>query len=235
MRYLEIYNASEGYFALQDQPDSEDMLLLLDHGIYYEFIPADQFDAAQPRTLTLEEVELDKKYALVISTNAGLWRYKIGDTVRFTSLAPYRIRITGRTKHFLNAFGEEVVIENAEAAVAAACQATQTTVRDFTAAPIYFEATDHSRGGHQWIVEFTQPPQDADEFAAVLDQTLRHLNSDYDAKRHRDLALAPPVLTIAPAGTFERWLAHKGKLGGQHKVPRLSNSRELLDELLGII
>jgi hypothetical protein len=235
MRYLEIYNASEGYFALQDQPDSEDMLLLLDHGIYYEFIPADQFDAEQPRTLTLEEVELDKKYALVISTNAGLWRYKIGDTVRFTSLAPYRIRITGRTKHFLNAFGEEVVIENAEAAVAAACQATQTTVRDFTAAPIYFEATDHSRGGHQWIVEFTQPPRDADEFATVLDQTLRHLNSDYDAKRHRDLALAPPVLTIAPAGTFERWLAHKGKLGGQHKVPRLSNSRELLDELLEII
>ena len=235
MRYLEIYNASEGYFGLQDRPESEDMLLLVDHGVYYEFIPADQFDAAHPQTLTLDQVELNKKYALVISTNAGLWRYKIGDTIRFTSLAPYRIRIAGRTKHFLNAFGEEVVIENAEAAVAAACQATHTTVRDFTAAPIYFEASDHSRGGHQWVVEFTQPPHDTTAFATVLDQTLRHLNSDYDAKRHRDIALAPPLLTVAPAGTFERWLAGKGKLGGQHKVPRLSNSRELMDELLGII
>ncbi|GAA4019185.1 GH3 auxin-responsive promoter family protein [Hymenobacter fastidiosus] len=232
MNYLEIYNASEGYFALQDQPGSQDLLLLLDHGIYYEFIPAEQFEAAFPRTLTLEQVELDKNYALVISTNAGLWRYKIGDTVRFTSLAPYRIRITGRTKHFLNAFGEEVVIENADAAIAAACTATGTTVRDFTVAPIYFDATRASRGGHQWLVEFSRPPRDPARFAIVLDQTLRQLNSDYDAKRHRDLALVAPVLTIAAPGTFERWLRRKGKLGGQHKVPRLSNSREVVEEIL---
>ncbi|MCC2545768.1 GH3 auxin-responsive promoter family protein [Hymenobacter sp. BT175] len=232
MHYLEVYNASEGYLALQDQPDSEDLLLLLDHGIYYEFIPAEAFDDEHPRTLRLDEVELGKNYALVISTNAGLWRYKIGDTVRFTSLGPYRIRITGRTKHFLNAFGEEVVIENADAAIAAACQATGTTVLDFTAAPIYFNAADTSRGGHEWVIEFTRPPQDASHFGAVLDQTLRQLNSDYDAKRHRDLALAPPVVTVAPPGTFERWLARRGKLGGQHKVPRLSNSREVLEEVL---
>jgi hypothetical protein len=233
MHYLEVYNASEGYLALQDEPNSEDLLLLLNHGIYYEFLPADQWDAPEPRAVPLEAVELGKSYALVISTNAGLWRYNIGDTVRFTSLAPYRIRITGRTKHFLNAFGEEVVVENAEAAVAAACRATATTVRDFTAAPIYFAgATDGSRGGHQWLVEFMNPPRDAARFAAVLDQTLRQLNSDYDAKRHRDLALAPPMLTVAPPGQFERWLARRGKLGGQHKVPRLSNSRDLLEDIM---
>ncbi|MBR7948420.1 GH3 auxin-responsive promoter family protein [Microvirga sp. STR05] len=233
MHYLEVYNASEGYIALQDEPDSEDLLLLLNHGIYYEFLPADQWDAPEPQALPLEAVELGKSYALLISTNAGLWRYKIGDTVRFTSLQPYRIRISGRTKHFLNAFGEEVVIENAEAAIAAACRATSTTVRDFTAAPIYFAgAADGSRGGHQWLIEFTQPPQDAAHFTSVLDQTLRQLNSDYDAKRHRDMALAPPTLTVAAPGLFERWLARRGKLGGQHKVPRLSNSRDLLDDIL---
>jgi hypothetical protein len=233
MHYQEVYNASEGYLALQDEPNSEDLLLLLDHGIYYEFLPADQWDEPTPRAVPLEAVELGKRYAVVISTNAGLWRYKIGDTVRFTSLAPYRIRITGRTKHFLNAFGEEVVVENAEAAVAAACQATNTTVRDFTAAPIYFAgAADGSRGGHQWLIEFTEPPQDTARFAAVLDDTLRQLNSDYDAKRHRDIALVPPVLTVAVPGQFERWLAQRGKLGGQHKVPRLSNSRDMLDEIL---
>ena len=233
MHYQEVYNASEGYLALQDEPGSEDLLLLLRHGIYYEFLPADQWDAATPRVVPLEAVELGKSYALLISTNAGLWRYKIGDTVRFTSLRPYRIRITGRTKHFLNAFGEEVVVENAEAAVAAACQATATTVRDFTVAPIYFAgAADGSRGGHQWLIEFLQPLSDAARFAAVLDQTLRQLNSDYDAKRHRDLALAPPTLTVAAPGQFERWLARRGKLGGQHKVPRLSNSRDLLEDVL---
>jgi hypothetical protein len=233
MHYLEVYNASEGYLALQDEPDSEDLLLLLDHGIYYEFLPADQWDAPQPRAVPLEAVELGKSYALLLSTNAGLWRYNIGDTVRFTSLSPYRIRISGRTKHFLNAFGEEVVVENAEAAMAAACQATAATVRDFTAAPIYFAgATDGSRGGHQWLVEFVHPPQDTAQFTAVLDQTLRQLNSDYDAKRHRDLALLPPTLTVASDGQFEQWLARRGKLGGQHKVPRLSNSRDLLEDIL---
>ncbi|KAA9333494.1 GH3 auxin-responsive promoter family protein [Hymenobacter busanensis] len=232
MRYLEIYNASEGYLAFQDQPDCPDLLLLLDHGIYYEFIPADELDREQPRTLTLAEVEVGPSYAIIISTNAGLWRYRIGDTVRFTSVMPYRIRISGRTKHFLNAFGEEVVVENAEAAVAAAAEATGALVRDFTAAPIYFEAGAGSRGGHQWLIEFAQPPADAAQFAAVLDTTLRQLNSDYDAKRHRNLALQPPVLTVVEPGTFSGWLARRGKLGGQHKVPRLSNSRELVDELL---
>ena len=236
MRYLEIYNASEGYFALQDQPDSEDLLLLLDHGIYYEFLPADQWDAPDPRPVPLRDVELNRPYALVISTNAGLWRYLVGDTVRFTSLAPYRLRITGRTKHFLNAFGEEVVIENAEAAVAAASRATGATVRDFTAAPVWFAADADratSRGGHEWAVEFTgAKPADPRQFAAVLDATLRQLNSDYDAKRHRDLALAPPLLRVVPPGTFEAWLARQGKLGGQHKVPRLLNSREVLEGVL---
>jgi hypothetical protein len=232
MRYLEIYNASEGYLAFQDEPDSQDLLLLLDHGVYYEFMPVEEIGREHPRTLTLEEVEIGPIYALVISTNAGLWRYQIGDTVRFTSLAPYRIRIAGRTKHFLNAFGEEVVVENAEAAVAAACAATGALVRDYTAAPVYFGSGAHSRGGHQWLVEFTQPPHDEARFVEVLDATLRQLNSDYDAKRYRDMALQPPVLTVAAAGTFEQWLARRSKLGGQHKVPRLSNSRELLEELL---
>jgi len=235
MRYFEIYNASEGYIALQDEPDSEDLLLLLDHGIYYEFLPLDQLDQEHPRTCMLEEVEIGPRYALIMSTNAGLWRYNIGDTVRFTSLAPYRIRIAGRTKHFLNAFGEEVVIENADAALAAACRATGATVRDFTAAPIYFNAADTSRGGHQWLVEFSTPPAQLEQFVTVLDDTLRQLNSDYDAKRHRDLALLLPQITVAPPGTFEQWLARKGKLGGQHKVPRLSNSRELLEEVLQLV
>nr|WP_246601781.1 GH3 auxin-responsive promoter family protein [Hymenobacter profundi] len=235
MHYLEIYNASEGYLALQDEPNSEDLLLLLDHGIYYEFLPLDQLGQEHPQACTLEKVEIGPRYALIISTNAGLWRYNIGDTVRFTSLAPYRIRITGRTKHFLNAFGEEVVIENADAAIAAACQVTGATVRDFTAAPIYFSNTDTSRGGHQWLVEFNVQPTSLEQFVAVLDDTLRQLNSDYDAKRHRNLALERPMLTVAPLGTFEQWLASKGKLGGQHKVPRLSNSRELLEEILRLL
>ena len=234
MRYLEIYNASEGYFALQDQPDSADLLLLLDHGIYYEFLPADQWAAPTPQAVTLAEVALGQSYALVISTNAGLWRYLVGDTVRFTSLAPYRVRITGRTKHFLNAFGEEVVIENAETAVAAACRATGAVVRDFTAAPVWFAAGNaHSRGGHEWVVEFvgTAVP-DLAHFGAVLDATLGELNSDYAAKRHRGLALAAPRVHAVPPGTFEAWLAQQGKLGGQHKVPRLLNSREVLEAVL---
>ncbi|GAB3331346.1 GH3 auxin-responsive promoter family protein [Hymenobacter humi] len=235
MRYLEIYSASEGYFALQDQPNSEDLLLLLDHGIYYEFLPADQWASPDPRPVPLAEVELHRPYALIISTNAGLWRYVVGDTVRFTSLAPYRVRITGRTKHFLNAFGEEVVIENAEAAVVAASRATGVAVRDFTAAPIWF-AVDNasSRGGHEWVVEFATDAArpNLEQFGAVLDATLCEVNSDYAAKRHRGLALAPPRLRVVPAGTFEAWLASQGKLGGQHKVPRLLNSREVLEAVL---
>ena len=236
MRYLEIYNASEGYFALQDEPDSPDLLLLLDHGIYYEFVPVAELARATPRAVPLAGVEVGPSYALVISTSAGLWRYLVGDTVRFTSVRPYRVRITGRTKHFLNAFGEEVVIENAEAAVAAAATATQVQVTDFTAAPVYFAGgTAASRGGHEWAIECSgTAPTDSVQFAQVLDQTLRHLNSDYDAKRHRDLALGPPLVHLVPPGTFEAWLRQRGPLGGQRKVPRLSNSREVLEEVLAL-
>jgi hypothetical protein len=230
MRYLELYNASEGFFGIQDQRDSEEMLLMLDYGVYYEFIPADQFEEEFPRALTLEEVELDTNYALVISTNAGLWRYNIGDTIKFTSLQPYRIKISGRTKHFINAFGEEVIVENAEAAITRACAETEATIANFTAAPLYFEG--RNRGGHQWLVEFSREPNDLALFTSVLDQTLREINSDYDAKRQQDLALQAPLITVAPRGTFLSWMRRKGKLGGQHKVPRLSNSREYLEEML---
>lgn len=234
MHYLEIYNASEGFFGIQDQPDTEDeMLLMLDYGVYYEFIPADQFDAEQPRTIGLEEVELNKNYALVISTNAGLWRYKIGDTIRFTNLAPYRIKISGRTKHFINAFGEEVIIENAEAAITKACDQTGAIITNFTVAPVYFQG--RSRGGHEWVIEFAQQPDDLKKFAYILDTTLREINSDYDAKRQQDLALVAPLIHVAPVGTFLKWLEQKGKLGGQHKVPRLSNSREHLEEILQLM
>ena len=230
MHYLELYNASEGFFGIQDQKDSEEMLLMLDYGVYYEFIPADQYEAEHPRTLTLAEVEKDKNYALVISTNAGLWRYKIGDTVKFTSLHPYRIKISGRTKHFINAFGEEVIVENAEAAITQACAETNAILANFTAAPIYFEGKN--RGGHQWLIEFSREPDDLAKFTHTLDQTLRDINSDYDAKRQQDLALQAPLVTVAPLGTFLNWMRRKGKLGGQHKVPRLSNSREYLEEML---
>ena len=233
MRYLEIYNASEGFFGLQDQADSEDLLLLLDYGTYYEFLPLDQLGAAAQQAVPLEGVEAGKAYALVISTSAGLWRYLVGDTVRFTSVRPYRFRISGRTKHYLNAFGEEVVIENAEAAVAAACRATGATLTDFTAAPVFLGA--HTRGGHEWVIEFAEPPTDPVRFAQTLDDTLRQVNSDYDAKRQYDLALAAPVVRVAPPGTFAGWLRAKGKLGGQYKVPRLANDRALLEELLAEI
>jgi len=234
MHYLEVYNASEGFFGIQDQAGTEDeMLLMLDYGVYYEFIPAEEFEAEQPQTISLGEVELNKNYALVISTNAGLWRYKIGDTVKFTNLEPYRIKISGRTKHFINAFGEEVIIENAEEAIKKACQATEASISNFTAAPVYFEG--RNRGGHEWVIEFARQPNDIQTFTSILDNTLREINSDYDAKRQNDLALQAPLIRVAPAGTFHRWLQQKGKLGGQHKVPRLSNSREHLEELLQIV
>ncbi|MDB5261343.1 MAG: hypothetical protein JWQ14_624 [Adhaeribacter sp.] len=234
MHYLEIYNASEGFFGIQDQPGTEDeMLLMLDYGVYYEFIPADQFEAEQPTTIGLSEVELNKNYALVISTNAGLWRYKIGDTIRFTNLEPYRIKISGRTKHFINAFGEEVIIENAEAAITKACEQTGAVISNFTAAPIYFDG--RNRGSHEWVIEFKRQPNDLQQFTYELDQTLRNINSDYDAKRQNDIALQAPLVRVAPAGTFYQWLSKKGKLGGQHKVPRLSNSREHLEEILKLL
>ena len=234
MRYMETYNASEGFFGMQDQPDSDELLLLLDYGIFYEFILTEDLEKETPRVISLEGVEVGKNYALLISTNGGLWRYKIGDTVKFTSVLPYRFRISGRTKHFINAFGEEVIVENAEAAISYACEQTGATLTNFTAAPIYFEDSQ-SKGAHEWVVEFKSPPSDLENFADILDQHLREINSDYDAKRHKNLALQRLQLHAAPVGLFESWLAKKGKLGGQHKVPRLSNSREFMEEILGMI
>ena len=230
MRYMETYNASEGFFGIQDQTNSEELLLMLDYGIFYEFIPMENIDQEQPDTLTLEEVALGKNYALVISTNAGLWRYMIGDTVRFTSLNPFRIKISGRTKHFINAFGEEVVVENADIAITKASKATGAIIADYTAGPIYVQ--NESKGAHEWIIEFEKEPSDMDYFAEILDVTLREINSDYDAKRYKNMALKAPVVHHAPKDTFYNWMKSRGKLGGQHKVPRLSNDRIYLDEIL---
>ncbi len=233
VHYYETYNASEGFFGLQDQQNSDELLLALDNGVYYEFIPIEEFENENPKTLRLDEVELNKNYALLISTNAGLWRYKIGDTIRFTSLSPFRIKITGRTKHFINAFGEELVIENAEAAMTKACYATGATITNFTAAPVFF--SEKSRAAHEWIIEFSTAPNDLEKFAFVLDDTLRAVNSDYDAKRYKDLALQPPIIHSAVEGTFYKWLKEKGKVGAQNKVPRLSNTRDYLEEILAVM
>ncbi|HET9486500.1 MAG TPA: GH3 auxin-responsive promoter family protein [Chryseosolibacter sp.] len=233
MRYVEIYNASEGFFGIQDQKDSEEMLLMLDYGIYYEFIPVEELDKENPKAIGLSEVELDRNYAMVISTNAGLWRYNIGDTVRFTSIAPYRIKITGRTKHFINAFGEEVIIENAELAINKACEATNAVIDNFTAAPVFLEKG--KKGGHEWIIEFKVKPRSLEQFRRILDQTLREINSDYDAKRQHDLALVPPTINSVRQGTFYDWMKRRGKLGGQNKVPRLFNTREYVDDILKML
>jgi hypothetical protein len=233
MHYCETYNASEGFFGIQDQTDSDDMLLMLDYGIFYEFIPVEEIDKEYPKAIPLQEVEVGKNYAMVISTNAGLWRYNIGDTVKFTSTFPYRIKISGRTKHFINAFGEEVIIENAEAAITKACEHTQAIIDNFTAAPIFLEKG--KRGGHEWVIEFKVQPNSLDVFTKVLDDTLRAVNSDYDAKRKHDLALVGPKVHSVKEGTFYEWMKRRGKLGGQNKVPRLFNSREYVDEILKMI
>jgi hypothetical protein len=230
MVYWETYNASEGFFGIQDRKDSEDMLLMLDYGIFYEFIPLEELENENPKALRLDEVQLDTNYAMVISTNAGLWRYNIGDTIKFTSLSPYRIRISGRTKHFMNAFGEEVIVENAEAAITKACEETGAIIDNFTAAPVYFQ--QGSKGRHDWVVEFKKEPDGLSRFTEVLDRTLRSINSDYDAKRAHDLALTAPAVYSVPQGTFYNWMKKRGKLGGQNKVPRLSNSREYVDDIL---
>ena len=233
MGYLETYNASEGFFAIQDDLSLEnEMMLMPDYGIFYEFIPLDTLhrpDTAVP----LEGVKTGINYALVISTNAGLWRYLIGDTVRFTSLAPYRIRITGRTRNFINAFGEELIVENAEAAITHACEQTGAAVSNFTAAPIYIER--ERKGGHEWLIEFAREPYSADAFSEALDSRLRQINSDYDAKRYQNMALNAPLVQQVPEGTFNLWLSRQGKLGGQHKIPRLSNTREYVEEIAGML
>lgn len=233
MHYWETYNASEGFFGIQDQTHSEELLLMLDYGIFYEFIPMEESEDESPRAITLSEVEIGKNYAMVITTNAGLWRYNIGDTVKFTSKSPYRIKISGRTKHFINAFGEEVIIENAEAAITQACELTGGVISNFTAAPIYLEK--NKRGGHEWLIEFHTQPNSLEAFGKILDETLRKINSDYDAKRFHDLVLITPRIQSLPTGTFYNWMKKRGKLGGQNKVPRLSNSREFVDDILASI
>ncbi|MDR6737179.1 hypothetical protein J2X77_004067 [Sphingobacterium sp. 2149] len=233
MYYLENYNASEGYFGLQDQSDSEDLLLMLDYGIYYEFLPTERMQEENPSTLRLDQVELGKNYALIISTNAGLWRYKIGDTIKFTSLSPYRFQISGRTKQYINTFGEEVIVDNAEQALAEASKLTQARIKDYTAGPVYFK--DAQAGAHEWVIEFEQQPNDFKRFCEILDAKLREINSDYDAKRFKDMALRQPIVHNAPEDTFYKWMKSRGKLGGQNKVPRLSNNREYIDPLLKLL
>jgi len=233
MHYMETYNASEGFFAIQDDPARDDMLLMLDYGVYYEFIPMEEFDKEKPKVLRLEETELEKNYAIVISTNAGLWRYIIGDTIKFTGKNPYRLKITGRTKHFINAFGEEVIIDNAEKALRAACNHTGAIVNEYTAGPVFMG--DNQKGAHQWIIEFAKNPSDIDQFVTVLDKSLQELNSDYEAKRYKNLTLEKLHMVVAPQGTFYKWMKNRGKIGGQNKIPRLANDRKYLDDLLKLI
>ncbi|MEO6149991.1 MAG: GH3 auxin-responsive promoter family protein [Mucilaginibacter sp.] len=233
MYYLENYNASEGFFGIQDLEEPGEMLLMLDYGIIYEFLPVENLHDDNPKTLTLDEVELGKNYALIISTNAGLWRYMIGDTIRFSSLSPFRIQITGRTKHYINAFGEEVIIENAERALEEACAHTGAVIRDYTAAPVYFKGNES--GAHEWLIEFVKHPSEFERFVDILDDTLRKINSDYDAKRFKNLALRRPMVRRAAEGTFFNWMKDKGKLGGQNKVPRLANDREYIDAILKLM
>ena len=232
MNYLEAYNASEGFFAIQDEPDKDDLLLMLDYGIFYEFIPMEEFGSANPKALSIDEVEKNKNYAIVITTNAGLWRYIIGDTIKFTSLFPHKIKISGRTKHFINAFGEEIIIDNAEKALHDACEKTHAQISDYTAAPIYF--SDNRKGAHEWIIEFSIEPKNLEEFAFMLDNALMNVNSDYEAKRYKNITLDKPTIHKGAPGVFYTWLQRKGKLGGQNKVPRLSNERKYIDELLKI-
>lgn len=228
-KYYEIYNASEGFFAIQDLNYSSDLLLMLDYGIFYEFIPMDTFGTPNQKTIRLSEVELFKNYAIVITTNSGLWRYLIGDTVRFTSLNPYRIRVTGRTKHHINVFGEELMVENTDQAIAKACQITKTEIVDYTVAPVFMK--DKDKGAHEWMIEFKKKPEDLAEFQKVLDETLQSLNSDYEAKRYNNMTLNPLVINVARKNLFYDWLKEKDKLGGQHKIPRLSNERDYLEQL----
>jgi len=228
--YYEIYNASEGFFAIQDRNKGEDLLLMLDYGIFYEFIPMGSYEKESENAIPLSEVKLHENYAIVITTNAGLWRYKVGDTVRFTSLSPHRIKVTGRTKHHINVFGEELIIENAEEALRIVSKKTQTDIIEYTAAPIFMK--DKEKGGHEWLIEFRTPPKDIGHFIELLDNALKSLNSDYEAKRYNNITLNRPVLHLGKKGVFHKWLASKDKLGGQHKIPRLSNSRQYLEALL---
>lgn len=233
MKYMETYNASEGFFGIQDLPGQNDLLLLVNHGIFYEFIPFDENFSLQSKTIQLEDVETGKNYAIVISTNSGLWRYVIGDTITFTSVKPYRFVITGRTKHFINAFGEELIIDNADKAISFACKETNSIVKDYTAAPVFFD--NHKSGAHEWLIEFEQQPENTEFFIDCIDTKLKELNSDYEAKRSHNLALSKPILHVLPENTFYQWLKANHKLGGQNKVPRLSNNRNTVESILNFL
>jgi hypothetical protein len=230
---METYNASEGFFGLQDDPEKSDMLLMLDYGIFYEFIPADKINSDSPKAYTLDEVKTGINYAIIISTNGGRWRYNIGDTIAFTGTNPFRFRITGRTRHFINAFGEEIIVENADKALEAACKGTGAIISEYTAGPVFMGET--TRGSHEWIIEFEKAPDDINKFTDLLDGTLKSINSDYEAKRHKDINLVKPLVRSVPEGTFNRWLKNKNKLGGQNKVPRLSNTREFIEEIYDLV
>ena len=227
LQFYEIYNASEGFFAIQDRNDSDELLLMLDYGIFYEFIPLGEDDSA---IIPLDQVKLGVRYTLVITTNGGLWRYKIGDVVQFTSLSPYRIQIAGRTKHYINAFGEELVVENADRAISVAALICDVEVIDYSVAPIFMEG--NKKGSHEWMIEFKKAPKDLMQFQSVLDQELKGLNSDYEAKRYKDMTMILPKINVAKEGLFYHWLEYNKRLGGQHKIPRLSNDRKLMDSLL---
>lgn len=232
INYLETYNASEGFFGIQDHPEKEDMLLMLDYGIYYEFIPLENINQADPKTLNLSQVETGKDYALVITTNAGLWRYLIGDTIQFTQIHPYRFIISGRTKHFINSFGEELMVHNAEKALQQACMLSNTEVVDYTAAPQHI--SEGKKACHEWLIEFKEAPKDLDHFICLFDTALKAVNSDYEAKRYKNMILEEPKIHIASKGLFFNWMKKRGKLGGQNKVPRLSDKRMYLEELLAM-
>jgi hypothetical protein len=229
IHYLEMYNASEGFFAAQFNPYDDGMLLFLQHGIFYEFMPVEEYGKEQPQTIGLNKVKLNTNYALIISTNGGLWRYLVGDTIQFTSLNPYKIKVSGRLKHFINAFGEEIIVDNADTAIAVASQKTNSIVNDYTAAPIYF--SNENNGAHEWLIEFEKQPENLQQFAYELDCALKNINSDYEAKRQKDIALRMPAIQSIQKGIFTEWLRSKGKLGGQHKVPRLSNERNFIEEI----
>ena len=230
MHYMETYNASEGFFGIQDDPKDHSMLLMLDYGVFYEFIPLEEVGKSNPTVVPLEGVEVNKNYAMMISTSCGLWRYMIGDTVMFTSVRPYKFVITGRTKSFINAFGEELIQDNAEKGLAYACDQTGAQVSEYTAAPVYMD--ENAKCRHQWLIEFAKEPADLRQFSDLLDRKLQEINSDYEAKRFHDVTLQHLEVVKARPGLFNDWMKAKGKLGGQHKVPRLSNSRKNMDELL---
>jgi hypothetical protein len=232
MHYMETYNASEGFFGVQDDPTNPSMSLMVDYGVFFEFIPMDEIENPNPKVIPLWGVETGKNYAVLISTSSGLWRYMIGDTVRFTSTNPYKFLITGRTKFFINAFGEELIVDNAEVGLAEACKQTGAEVLEYTAAPVFMDTEGKCR--HQWLIEFSRMPNDLVAFSQILDKTLQQVNSDYEAKRYKDITLQTLEIVVARQGLFHDWLASKGKLGGQHKVPRLSNNRNNIDEMLAL-